>query len=42
MRPVTRVLLVLAVIVLAVGVIWFVSHRWGKTEPPAKTPIAQK
>ena len=42
MRPVTKVLLVLAVIVLAVGVIWFVSHRWGKTEPPAKTPIAQK
>lgn len=42
MRPVTKVLLVLAVIVLAVGVIWFVSHRWGKTDLPAKTPIAQE
>jgi nucleoid-associated protein YgaU len=39
---VTKVLLVLAVIVLAVGVVWFVSHRWGKAEPSTKTPIARK
>jgi len=40
MRPVTKVLLVLAVVALAVGVVWFVSHRWaGKTETVAsKTP----
>ena len=40
MRPVTKVLLVLAVVALAVGVVWFVGHRWGdKTETVAsKTP----
>ncbi|MBM4019644.1 MAG: LysM peptidoglycan-binding domain-containing protein [Planctomycetes bacterium] len=42
MRPVTKVLLVLAVIILAVGVVWFVSYRWGKTEPPARNSEAQK
>jgi LysM repeat protein len=40
MRPVTKVLLVLAVVALAVGVVWFVGHRWGgQTETVAsKTP----
>jgi nucleoid-associated protein YgaU len=40
MRPVTKVLLVLSVVALAVGVVWFVSHRWaGKAETVAsRTP----
>jgi nucleoid-associated protein YgaU len=29
MRPITKVLLVLSVVALAVGVVWFVSYRWG-------------
>jgi nucleoid-associated protein YgaU len=43
MRPVTKVLLVLAVVALAVGVVWFVSHRWGgKTETVAsKAPTVK-
>jgi nucleoid-associated protein YgaU len=43
MRPVTKVLLVLAVVALAVGVVWFVSHRWsGKTDTVAsKTPTVK-
>jgi nucleoid-associated protein YgaU len=43
MRPVTKVLLVLAVVALAVGVVWFVSQRWaGKPESVAtKTPTVK-
>jgi len=43
MRPVTKVLLVLAVVALAVGVVWFVGHRYaGKTETVAsKTPTVK-
>ncbi|MCX5683083.1 MAG: LysM peptidoglycan-binding domain-containing protein [Planctomycetota bacterium] len=45
MRPITKVLLVLSVVALAVGVVWFVSQRWGggKTETVvAKTPPVVK
>ena len=43
MRPVTKVLLVLAVVALAVGVVWFVGNRYGgKTETVAsKTPAVK-
>ena len=43
MRPVTKVLLVLAVVALAVGVVWFVGNRYGgKTEGVAsKTPAVK-
>jgi nucleoid-associated protein YgaU len=43
MRPVTKVLLVLAVVALAVGVVWFVSHRYGGTTEPVagKTPAVK-
>jgi len=43
MRPVTKVLLVLAVVALAVGVVWFVSHRYGGTTETVagKTPAAK-
>jgi hypothetical protein len=34
MRPVTKVLLVLAVVGLAVGVIWFASKKWGNPSGP--------
>lgn len=43
MRPVTKVLLVLAVVALAVGVIWFASYKWGgPSAPPTPAPVAQK
>jgi len=43
MRPVTKVLLVLSVVALAVGVVWFVSHRWaGKTETVASRTTGVK
>ena len=40
MRPVTKVLLVLAVVALAVGVVWFVGHRYGGRQETvaSKTP----
>jgi nucleoid-associated protein YgaU len=44
MRPVTKVLMVLAVVALAVGVVWFVGNRYGggKTETVAsKTPAVK-
>jgi nucleoid-associated protein YgaU len=39
MRPVTKVILVLSVVALAVGVIWFVTYKWSgiRSSEPAKT-----
>jgi nucleoid-associated protein YgaU len=46
MRPVTKVILVLSVVALAVGAIWFATSHWGKPQeavaakPPAEsTPL---
>jgi nucleoid-associated protein YgaU len=38
MRPVTKVVLVLCVVALAVGIIWFAGRKWGggATQPPAR------
>jgi nucleoid-associated protein YgaU len=44
MRPVTKVILVLSVVALAVGVIWFATYKWSGTsvKPPAETTVAAK
>ena len=42
MRPVTKVIMVLAVVVLAVGVIWFASHQWGGGTHTSVPPVVAK
>jgi len=42
MRPIVKVLLVLGVVVLAVGVVWFASRKWTSTSTPVPAPAQQE
>jgi nucleoid-associated protein YgaU len=42
MRPIVKVLLVLGVVVLAVGVVWFASRKWTSAPAPAPAQEAKR